>query len=144
MAAICIPLIWPLKVSFLLSFQTVISHYHVRKMLFLVKYCRTLELEEKLQLLLSNTLHFPNVTLEAREFTWTEGPGSQSGGAHSNQGLYPEELSGAVKISLMNSEERYEATAHVGAARKYNPICISCPQSKYFTGVRNWVLNFTP
>ena len=64
--------------------------------------------------------------------------------AHSNKGLYLEELSGAMKLSLMNSVERYEATAHVGAARKYNPICISCPPSKYFTGVRNWVPNFTP
>ena len=49
-----------------------------------------------------------------------------------------------MKVSLMNSEERYEATAHVGAARKYNPICISCPLSKYFTGVRNWAPNFMP
>lgn len=58
MAAICIPLIWSLKVPSLTPFQTVISHYRVRKMLFLAKYCRTLELEGKLELLRSNTFIF--------------------------------------------------------------------------------------
>lgn len=67
-------------------------------MLFLIKYCRTLESEEKLQLLLSNTVHFSNVTLEARDLHGLQGCGSHNGSAHSNQGLYLEELSGVRKF----------------------------------------------